>query len=269
MYAVSHSDNIVVAIDPATYRVAAVAATGPAPAHVIEAPNGKVYVTNTADGTVSVYQAPGLQPVGRIQLGDMPHGLRAAAGGSDRGRQHHGGGLGSIDLPPTSQWGAIPVGPGAGPGRGHPRRALRLCRHHQSARGGQSGFGRPRGRWHRKGVGLSRSSCTCRVDEATVLSADQGTAQQPGHTLSVIDTVAMTVRGSVAHRLGTARRGDRHLGNQGVGDQHLRQHGVRHRPTHPVRCGNVPVGTEPAGISYSPRPPAPADTKTTQLVSGT
>ena len=105
VYAVSHSDNIVVAIDPATYRVAAVAATGPAPAHVIEAPNGKVYVTNTADGTVSVYQAPGLQPVGRIQLGDMPHGLRAAAGGSVIVVANTmAGALDLIDPPPTSQW---------------------------------------------------------------------------------------------------------------------------------------------------------------------
>jgi YVTN family beta-propeller protein len=81
VYAVS-SNNMVVAIDAATYTVDAVAPTGPAPAHVIEAPNGKVYVTNAGDGSVSVYQALGLQPAGRIELGGMPHGLRPADGGS-------------------------------------------------------------------------------------------------------------------------------------------------------------------------------------------
>ena len=57
VYAVS-SAGVVVAIDPTTYRVSATAPTGAQPAHVIEAPNGKVYVTNSGDGTVSVYQAP-------------------------------------------------------------------------------------------------------------------------------------------------------------------------------------------------------------------
>lgn len=78
----SSSNNIVVAIDAATYTVEAAASTGPAPAHVIDAPSGRVYVTNTGDGTVWAYQTPGLQPVGRINLGGMPHGLRPAAGGS-------------------------------------------------------------------------------------------------------------------------------------------------------------------------------------------
>jgi DNA-binding beta-propeller fold protein YncE len=139
VYAVNNSDDTGVAIDPATYTVAVVASTGPAPAHVIDAPNGKVYVTNTGDGTVSVYQGPGLQPVGRIQLGDMPHGLRAAAGGSvivvantmagalDLGRPRHR---------PVNGHGAR--GRRAGPGRRHRGRALRLRRHHQPAGGGES-----------------------------------------------------------------------------------------------------------------------------------
>ena len=41
-YAVSGATNQVVAIDAATYTIKGVASTGPAPAHVIEAPNGKV-----------------------------------------------------------------------------------------------------------------------------------------------------------------------------------------------------------------------------------
>ena len=114
VYAVNNSDDTGVAIDPATYTVAVVASTGPAPAHVIDAPNGKVYVTNTGDGTVSVYQGPGLQPVGRIQLGDMPHGLRAAAGGSVIVVANTmAGALDSRSTPPpTSQRARCPWAPG-------------------------------------------------------------------------------------------------------------------------------------------------------------
>ena len=38
VYAVSGGDNLVVAIDAATYALRVVAATGPAPAHVVDAP---------------------------------------------------------------------------------------------------------------------------------------------------------------------------------------------------------------------------------------
>lgn len=69
VYAVSNSDDTVVAIDPATYKVAAVAATWPASAHVIDAPNGKVYVTDTGR---------------RHHIGIS--GSRVAAGGSDSAR---------------------------------------------------------------------------------------------------------------------------------------------------------------------------------------
>ncbi|HPZ95320.1 MAG TPA: hypothetical protein PK871_10465, partial [Mycobacterium sp.] len=81
VYAVSGAD-VVVAIDPNSYRVTATAPTGAHPAHVIEAPGGKVYVSNAGDGTVSVYEGPGLRPVGQITVGGMPHGLRPAANGS-------------------------------------------------------------------------------------------------------------------------------------------------------------------------------------------
>jgi YVTN family beta-propeller protein len=49
---------------------------------VIEAPNKKIYVTNSGDGTVSVYQGADLQQIGRIDVGGTPHGLRSAADGS-------------------------------------------------------------------------------------------------------------------------------------------------------------------------------------------
>ncbi len=111
VYASSNTTNTVVAIDAATYRVTATAPDGgPEPAHVIEAPNGKVYVANSGDGTVSVYQSPNLQPVGRIDVGGTPHGLRAAAGGSVIVIANHmAGAVDLIDPPaPTGCWAPYP-----------------------------------------------------------------------------------------------------------------------------------------------------------------
>jgi YVTN family beta-propeller protein len=59
-------------------------------------------------------------------------------------------------------------------------------------------------------------------DEKTVLSADQGTSDKPGNTLSVIDTAAMTARGTVATGSRAARRSHRRLRRAGMGDQYLR-----------------------------------------------
>lgn len=79
----SGHDNTVVAVDTATYDVSAVESSGASPAHVIDSADGsKVYATNAADGTVSVFGAPGLEPLGTIEVGGMPHGLRGAASGS-------------------------------------------------------------------------------------------------------------------------------------------------------------------------------------------
>ena len=240
VYAVSHSDNIVVAIDPATYTVAAVAATGPAPAHVIDAPNGKVYVTNTADGTVSVYQAPGLQPVGRIQLGDMPHGLRAAAGGSVIVVANTmAGALDLIDPATDQSTGAIPVGPG-------PAQVAVTA----DGRYAYAGITNPPAVVKvdlaaRKVVGTARVSDSpvqlyLTPDESTVLSADQGTAQHPGQHAVGDRHQRDDHSRHRAHRLRTARRSNRHSRNPGLGDQHLRQHRFRHRPTHPVGRGDSP-----------------------------
>lgn len=249
VYAVSNSEDIVVAIDPATYKVVAVAATGPAPAHVIEAPNGKVYVTNTGDGTVSVYQGPGLQPVGRIQLGDMPHGLRPAAGGSIIVVANTmAGALDLIDPATDKSTGTVPVGSG-------PAQVAVTT----DGRYTYAGITNPPGVVKvdlaaRRVVGTATVSAPpvqlyLTPDEATVLSADQGTAQQPGHMLSVIDTASMTVRGTVS--TGSGPHGvviDTSGTWAWVTNTYANTVSVADLPTLSV-VATVPVGTEPAGIS--------------------
>jgi YVTN family beta-propeller protein len=263
VYAVSNSDDTVVAIDPATYKVAAVAATGPAPAHVIDAPNGKVYVTNMGDGTVSVYRGLGLQPVGRIQLGDMPHGLRPAAGGSVIVVANTlSGALDLIDPATDTSTGAVPVGSGpvqvavtsdgryAYTGITNPPAVVKVDLAAHKVVGTAT-------------VSASPVQLYLTPDEKTVVSADQGTAQQPGHSLSVIDTAVMSIRGAVP--TGSGPHGV-------VIDTSGTWAWVTNTFANTVTAVNlatlsvaatVPVGTEPAGISYSPSPPVVAET--TQL----
>lgn len=265
VYAVSGGTNQVVAIDAATYAVTAVASTGSAPAHVIEAPNGKVYVTNADDGSVSVYQAPGLTPVARIDLGGMPHGLRPAAGGAvivvantmaDR--------LDLIDPSTDRSIGAVPAG------RGPLQVAVTA-----DGRYAYAGIAEPpavvkadliaRTVVGRVQVPSAPVQLYLTPDEKTVLSADQGSSDKPGNTLSVIDTAAMTVRGTV----GTGS------GPHGVV---IDTSGTRAWVTNifddtvsVIDLGSlsalatVAVGAEPNGVSYSPRPPAPPSSATVTL----
>lgn len=263
-YVVS-STNVLVAIDTATYTIEAVAPTGPEPAHVIEAPNGKVYVTNAGDGSVSVYQTPALAPTGRIELGGMPHGLRPASGGSvivvaNTMKE-------AVDLidPGTDRFlGEVPVGPGpaqvavsadgryAYTGIADPPAVVKVDIPSRTVVGSTP-------------VPASPVQVYLTPDEATVLSADQGTRETPGRTVSVIDTGAMSARGTV--NTGSGPHGV-------VIDTSGTTAWVTNSFDNTVSIidlaslsavATVPVGAGPNGISYSPRPPAVTSPATTTV----
>lgn len=255
VYAVSGA-GVVVAIDPLTYRVSAAAPTGKDPAHVIEAPNGKVYVTDAGDATVSVYTAPGLTPAGRIRLDGMPHGLRAAAGGSVIVVANTGdGALNLIDPATDTVLGTVPVGPG-------PAQVAVSA----DARYAYTGISEPPSvvkvdLAQRKVVGSTAVphapvQLYLTPDETSVVSADQGRRDDPGDTLSIIDTATMSTRGTV-----TTGSGPHGVAVDGTGDWAW----VTNSYDDTVTAVNlptlsamatVPVGSGPNGISYSPRPPA-------------
>lgn len=255
VYASSSSDTVV-AIDAATYRVTASAATGPEPAHVIEAPNGKIYVANSGDGTVSVYQTPTLQPVGRIDVGGMPHGLRAAADGSVIVVANHMAGAVDLIDPRTDRMlGAVPVGEG-------PAQVAVTA----DGRYAYTGTTQPPAVVKvdlnaRKVVGIVAVSASpvqlyLTPDGATVVSADQGTREAPGHAASLIDTATMTVRAAV--RTGAGPHGvviDRAGMRAWVTDSYDNAVSVIDLASQTV-AATVAVGDEPNGISYSTRPPA-------------
>ncbi|NGP08744.1 hypothetical protein G6038_25385 [Rhodococcus sp. 14C212] len=261
VYTVSGDDRVI-AIDPATYAVSALASTGAAPAHVIDAPNGKVYVTDAGDGTVSMFATPGLRPEGRIELGGMPHGLRPAADGSVIVVADTATGLMHLIDPATDRViGAVPIGTGpaqvavTGDGRfayagiTEPAAVVKVDLAARAVTGTISVPAAP--------VQLYLSP-----DEQTVVSADQGTRQQPGNTLSVIDTTEMTVRGSIT--TGTGPHGvviDPSGTRAWVTNTYDDTVSVVDLSSLSV-VATVPVGERPNGVSFSPRPAAVADSST-------
>lgn len=266
VYAVS-SAGVVVAIDATTYRVTATAPTGSQPAHVIEAPNGKVYVTNSGDGTVSVYQAPGLSPGGRITLGGTPHGLRPAAGGSVVVVANTMDGALDIIDPATDKYmGAVPVGSSpaqvavsadgkyAYTGISDPPSVVKVDLAQRKIVGSAA-------------VPNSPVQLYLTPDETQVVSADQGEKDAQGHTLSVIDTNAMTTRGTV-----TTGAGPHGVVIDGSGDWAWVTNSYDNTVTAVdlstlTAMATIPVGTQPSGISYSPRAPvaAPANVGTLDI----
>lgn len=264
VYAVS-SAGVVVAIDAASYQVTATAPTGSEPAHVIEAPNGKVYVTNAGDGTVSVFRTPGLSPAGRITLGGMPHGLRAASGGSMIVVANTMDGAVDLIDPATDKYvGAVPVG-------------ARPAQVAVSADGkyAYTGISDPPAvvkvdLTQRKVVGRAAiPSAPVQLyltpDGKEVVSADQGTKDAQGHTLSVVDTKGMTIRATVTTGAGP---------HGVVIDDSGKWAWVTNSYDNTVTAVDlststaipaVSVGIQPSGISYSTRPPASAPAPTTAL----
>ena len=265
VYAVSGGTHQVVAIDAAKYTVRAVAPTGSGPAHVIEAPNGKVYVTNADDGTVSVYQGTTLAPAGAIELGGMPHGLRAADGGSVIVvANHHTGKLDLIDPNTDRPTAAVSVGiepvqvAVSADGRyayssvTEPPSVVKVDLTSRTVVGSVA-------------VPTPPVQLYLTPDGKSVLSANQGTAQQPGDTMSVIDTAAMT-------SAGTVQTGS---GPHGVV---LDDTGTRAWITNTFAdtvsaidvstlsaSATIPVGKSPNGISFSPRTPATPPSATVTL----
>lgn len=257
VYAVS-SAGVVVAIDPSTYQVTAVAPAGPDPAHVIEAPNGKVYVTNSGDGTVSVYRAPDLTPIGRITVNGMPHGLRPAAGGSMIVVANTSAGALDLIDPATDRYlGSVPVG-------------TRPAQVAVSADGkyAYTGIADPpsiakvdlsqRRVVETAPVPSSPVQVYLTPDGKTVLSANQGTRATQGDTVSVIDTPEMASRATVT--TGAGPHGVV-IDASGTGAWVTDSYADTVTPidlSSLTASPPIPVGTGPNGISYSPRAPAAA-----------
>lgn len=266
VYATSSAGNVV-ALDPATYRVTAKAPTGAEPAHVIEAPNGKVYVTNAGDGTVSVYKGRSLIPAGRIRVDGMPHGMRAAANGSVIVVANMmDGAVDLIDPATDKMLGAVPVGKlpvqvavsadghYAYTGIADPPSVVKIDLPQRKTVGSVS-------------VPNAPVQLYLTPDDKTVLCADQGDHDSPGHALSIIDTEAMNTRGTVTTGSGPHGVVVDQTGNWAwVSNSFDNTVSVVDVVNMAVE-DTIPVGTAPNGISYSPQAPAPAPAIPTTTVA--
>lgn len=257
VYATSVGTDTVVAIDADTYKVAATAATGRHPAHVIEAPNGKLYVANSDDGTVSVFETQSLRPLGRIEVGGMPHGLRAAGDGSVIVVANHmTGAVDVIDAQTDQRQFSVPVGESpaqvavsadgryAYTGITEPAAVVKVDLQTRTVVGSVA-------------VSAAPVQVYLTPDDAMVVSADQGTPDAPGHDASLIDTTAMTVRATVP--TGAGPHGvviDPASTHAWVTNSYDNSVSTIDLASQAVSA-TIPVGKGPNGISYSPRPPAP------------
>ena len=264
VYAVSGGFRMVVAIDAASYSVKATALTGPAPAHVIEM-NGKIYVTNSGDGTVSVYRAGDLRPAGKITVGGMPHGLRPSADGSIIVVANTmAGELDIIDPATDTVLESVPVG--ANPAQ------VAVTADGRYAYAGITGPPavakidlNDRTVVATAPVPSDPIQLYLTPDGGTVVSANQGTREAPGNTASMIDTATMTVgdnaiTGAGPHGVVIDTAGTRSW----VTNTYEDSVSVIDLSTSSVTA-TITVGSEPNGVSYSQRLPAGAPSPTVTL----
>lgn len=263
VWAVSGHANAVVALDAATYELLGTAPTGASPAHVVLSPDGEqVLVTNSGDDTLSVYDAASLELRATVDLSAGPHGLRPTQDGTAVVVASTT--AGTVDVVSTSTYevtATIAVGDSP------PQVAVA-----------------PDGRYAY--VSLVGSSSVVKVDlvekrvtgsvsvpsppvqlyltedGTRLLSADQGTEDAPGSTVSVIDPGAMTVEanipaGSGPHGVVIEPTGQRawvtNLYDDTVSVIDL---------STDETVATVQVGDKPNGISYSPEPPTPGPATT-------
>ncbi|MFI7700565.1 YncE family protein [Nonomuraea sp. NPDC049480] len=259
VYAVSGA-AVVAELDAATYRLKASGPTGRAPAHVVVTPDGaKAYVTNYGDGTVSAYQQGDLASAKMIRVGGGPHGARPTPDGNAVVVANmKAETVDVIDTRAHVKSAAVPVG-------GPPVQVAISC----NGRYAYATISRPAGVVKidlqaakvvaRTAVPAAPAQTYLMPDGRTLLSADQGTEEKPGSSISLIDTESMTVTGRIATGSGphglvvepTGRRAwvtNVYDGTVSVLDLPARK-----------AIATVEVGDEPNGISFATRPPtAPA-----------
>ena len=197
VYAVSGDADTVAALDTTSYRLTATGPTGSAPAHVIVTPDGaKGYVTNYGNGTVSVYRAGDLTSTKVVRVGGGPHGARPTPGGSalvvanmkaER--------VDIIDTRTDTKTATVPVG-------GPPVQvAISPDGEYAFATVSQpAGVVKIRLKAGEVTAQSSVSAAPAQLyltpDGRTLLSADQGSEDRPGRSVSLIDTASMAVTGA-------------------------------------------------------------------------
>lgn len=256
IWAVSGHASALVAVDARTSELLGTAPTGPSPAHVIVSPDGSnVYVTNAGDDSLSVFDAAALEPKATLSLSAGPHGLRPTPDGAFVVVANTtAGAVDIVDTASNTVAASVPVGDS-------PAQVAVDAegRYAYASLNGSSEVVKI-DLEQRKAVGTVAVPSPpvqlyLTADGSRLLSADQGTEDAPGRTVSIIDPASLAVEASVEtgagpHGIVIEPTGQRawvtNLYDDTVSAIDLTTGKV---------VATAPVGDKPNGISYSAAPP--------------
>lgn len=257
-WVVSGHDGTAVRVDARTFEVSGIVSVGAAPAHVVVVPDGSAaYVTNAGDDTVSVIDVGTLDVVATIPAGPYPHGLRPSPDGRLVAVANAGGTTVTLlDTATTAVAAEIEVGKAPVQVAFSPDGAYLYVslRDEDAVAKVDLEAGVVVGK---AAVGPGPIQVYVSPDGRYVVSANQGTEEAPGTTLSIVDTATLAVAGEVetgpgAHGVAIDPSGRFAYVTDLYGDDvavvSLEEQAV---------VARIPVGAMPNGISFSPLPPAP------------
>lgn len=249
VWAVTASDQLL-SVSTQSLRLEHVAPTDMAPAHVVGVPGGGVVVTSSAQPSLYTYDGA-LRPVRRIPLTGKPHGVRLSEDGAVAVVANTG--AGTLDVVDASlgavrtrvRVGASPVQVAVSPDGAVGW--VTLAGTGEVARVDLVG-----GRVTHRAKVPSAPAQLFLTSTGALLVANQGTDDQPGSTLSVLD--AATLRESALVQVGSqphgvvAHPGGRYAWVTNMGDGTVSTVDL----SSATEVAVTPVGDHPNGVSWSP-----------------
>lgn len=252
VWAVSGHDSMAVMVDARRLVLHGAVATGKEPAHVVVTPDGRtVYTTDGGDGTVTAIDVGSMKAIGSVRVGSFPHGMRP----SPDGRwlvvaNAKGTTLRIVDTRTNTRAADVEVG----------RAPVQVA----FSPDGRKVYSSVSGEDAVAKVDLATRKLVAKVrvgdgpiqvyvspDGRTLLAANQGTAERPGRTVSLVRTADFRVQGEVetgegAHGAVVDPSG-RHAYVTNIYGNDVAVVDLRER-----RVARIPVGSKPNWISFSP-----------------
>ncbi len=254
-WAVSGHGAAAVMVDTTSYTAHGVVPTGQGPAHIIVTPDGKtVYTSNSGDDTVSAIDTETMQTMATIPVGQFPHGLRPSPDGKWVYVANMQSDTVSV-IDTTSNTRVADIAVGKGPvqvGFSPDGASVYVSLNAENAVGK---IDVASGQLTAKvSVGSGPVQVYVTPNGKTLLVANQGVAEEPGTTVSFIDTETFKVvdtveTGKGAHGVVIEPSG-RFAYVTNLYDNTLAVVDIPARRLVTV----VPTGAEPNGVSFVPGP---------------
>jgi YVTN family beta-propeller protein len=255
VWAVSGHEGYAAKLEAQTLDMHGTVPTGAAPAHIVVSPDGATaYTTNGGDGTVSVIETARMSPVGSIKVGQGPHGLRPSPDGRWLYVANVGGStLSVIDTRSAKTVADVEVGKAPAQVAFSPD-----GRFVYASLSGEDAVAkvdtRSRKLVGKVSVGDGPIQTYVSDDNRYLLVANQGTEQEPGTTVSIIDTATFTVAATVetgqgAHGI-VIDPSSRHAYITNIYSDEVAVLDLAELKV----VARIPVGDKPNGISFSSVP---------------